>query len=123
MCNRFCDEHYENQSRALSGQLIADKTLNMVSEKFFLTLTAQKLIFVNSKSVLVMTGPSSFQLQPKLLWLAVSASNFFIICLRCLKISKFLEKNLDIFVLLFPLEILSYYPIFDISHWLSEDLH
>ena len=56
----FCDEHYENLSRALRRQLMAVKTLKLVFREFFLTLTKHKPIFVNSMSVSVMTGPHSF---------------------------------------------------------------
>ena len=45
---------------------------------FFLILTNQKLIFVNWKSVSVMTGSTFFLLQPKLISLAVLSSNYWL---------------------------------------------
>ena len=94
-----------NLSSALSGQLMAVKTLKM-KFRFFLTLTNHKLVFVTCKSVSVMTAPLSLLLQPKLIWLVVLFSIF---CLYDFNAARF-QKNskcLDIFVLLVPFEILS----------------
>ena len=75
----------------------------MIFRENFLTLNHHKLIFVNGKSVSVMTGFSSFLHQPKLIWLAVLSI-------------------LDISILLVPLEILSHYSDIDVTHWLKDDV-
>ena len=67
-----------NKSSALIGQLLAVKSLKIIFRNFFLTLTNHKLIFVNCKSVSVMTGPSSFLVQTNFIWLAVLSTNYWI---------------------------------------------
>ena len=57
---------------------MAAKTSNMIFREIFLTITDHKLIFVNYKSVSVMTEAVSFLLQPKLICLAVLSSNYFL---------------------------------------------
>ena len=51
-----------NLLRALSGQLMAVKTLYMIFREKFLISTDHKLVFVNCKSISVITGPPSFLL-------------------------------------------------------------
>ena len=60
-----------NLSRAFSGQLTAIKTLKIGFREFSGSLTDNKFVFLNFKSIAVMTGPIAFLLQPKLFWLAV----------------------------------------------------
>ena len=69
-----------------------------------------------------MTAPSSFVLQPNLIWLAVSPSNYLLYDFNDTRFQKIKKKILDIFVLLVTFEILSQYPIIDSSHWLKEDV-
>ena len=56
---------------------MAVKTLKTNLRKFS-TLINQKFIFVNCKSVSVMTRTPLFLLQPKLFCLAVSSSNYWL---------------------------------------------
>ena len=101
---------------------MAVKTLKMIIREFFLTLTDHELNFLNCKSFSVMTGSPFFQLQPKLTWLAVLSSNALLYDLDSTRFQNFSKKFLDIFVQLVPLEILSHYPDFGISHRLREDV-
>ena len=48
----------------------------MIFREIFLILTSPKLIFVNGKSVSVMTNPPYFLGQLKLIYLAVLSANF-----------------------------------------------
>ena len=76
MCNKFCNANEEKLSGALNGQLMAVKTLKTNFRKCFLTLINHNIVFVNCKSVSVITGIHFFLLQPKLIWLAVLSSNY-----------------------------------------------
>ena len=94
------------------------KTLKRFFEKFLLTLTDHKFIFVSCKSVSVMTENTSFLLPPKIIWLAVCLQTICYMTSMQQYLKNFFSKLMDIFVLLVPLEILSYYPDIDICHWL-----
>ena len=73
-----------NRSSAVSGQLMAVKTLKknflkILLEKSFLKLVNHKLIFVNCKFVSVKTGLNSFiPLQHKLISLAALSNNYWL---------------------------------------------
>ena len=60
----------------LSWVWMAVKNLKIIVQKIFLTLTDQKVIFLNFKSVSVTTRPPSFLLQSKIIWLFVLCSNY-----------------------------------------------
>ena len=65
-----------DQSSALSGHLVAVKTLKITFRKLFFKLADLNLIFANSRSVSAMPGHLfSVLLQSKLIWLAVLSSN------------------------------------------------
>ena len=87
---------------------------------FFLTLTVHTF-FVYCKSVSVMTGVSSFALQPKLIWLSVFSFNYLLYDFNATRFQNF-SKNFLITFVLVPLEILSQYPDVDIFHSLREDV-
>ena len=93
-----------NLSSALNGQLMAVKTLKINCRKFFSTLTNRKFIFVNCKSVSVITGPLSFLLQPKLTWLGDLSSNYRSFVFNATRFQNNSPQFLDVFVLLVPFE-------------------
>ena len=100
---------------------MAVKNLKMIFWEIFLTLTDNKLIFVNCKSVSVIKGTPSLLLQSKIFWLAVLSSNYLLYDFNATRFLNFEKNFLDIFLLLVPLEMLSHYLDIAISHWLEED--
>ena len=72
---------------------MAVNTLKMIFRGIFLTLTDNKLIFVNCKSVSVKTGPLSFVLQTKSIWLKVFSSNYLLYEFNGTRIQNFLKKK------------------------------
>ena len=80
-------------------------------------------MFVNCQSVLVMTGPPSFLLQTKLIWLMVLSSKYLLYDFNVTTFQKFKKKAFsDIFLLLVPPEIFSDYPDIVISDWFRENV-
>ena len=69
-----------------------------------------------------MTGRPSFLLQPKILWIAVLSSNYWLYDFNVTRFQKKISELLDIFVLLVLFEILTRYPFIDSSYWLREDV-
>ena len=92
--------------------LMAVKNLKKIFREFFLTITDPKLIFVimSCKSVSVVTGPPSFLLKPKLIWLAVLPSNYWLYDFNATRLQNwifsyyfFRLKSFDIILILISL--------------------
>ena len=73
---------------------------------------------MNCKPVPVVTGPSSFLLQPNFIWLVVLSNNYRIYDFNDTR-SNFFLIFVIIFVLLVTFELISHYPNIDSSHWLT----
>ena len=101
---------------------MALKSLKMIFRESSLTSTDTKLVFVICKSASLTTGHPSLLLQPKLIWMLVLSSNYFLYEFNATRFQNFKRNFLDVFVLLVPLEIISYYPDIDFSHWLREEV-
>ena len=71
-------------------------------------LLEHKSFFVICKSVSVLTGPTCFLLQLKLIWLAALSSNYWLYDFNDTRF-QFFKIFLDIFVLLVTFELLSHY--------------
>ena len=82
--------------------------------------TNPKTIFLNCKTVSVMTRPLIFLLQPKLIWLVVLSSIYWCCDFDATSFSNFFKIFLIFFVIFVHFEILSLDPIIESSQSLSE---
>ena len=73
---------------------MAVKTLKTIFREISLTLTDHKLIFVNCKSLAVMTGPNFFSTAKKFFWLVVLSSDYLLYEFKVTKFQIFLKKNI-----------------------------